>query len=108
MVRKLELLEHETGDLILDERIKHPRDNTLTSTVSFNEEMVFGVESADVSMEEETGEYVLGEYAAGEYEQGEYTPQSAEYAPHGGGFGGHEPDNFAGHLPMNFRISDEV
>ena len=43
MVHKLELLEHETGDLILDSIV--PKHDTLLSSASL--EMVFGVDARE-------------------------------------------------------------
>ena len=85
----LQLLEKDTGSLIIhdsDEDLTTNdtrKDTTLTSNVSVNEEVVFGVESADVSFEE-----------AGLNCEGSYRVT--------------EPDIPEQHVPLNFRISDEV
>ena len=85
----LQLLEKDTGSLIIhdsDEDLTANdtrKDTTLTSNVSVNEEVVFGVESADVSFEE-----------AGLRCEGSYRVT--------------EPDISEQHVPLNFRISDEV
>ena len=86
----LHRLEKDTGSLIIhdsDEDLTTNdtlrKDTTLTSNISVNEEGVFGVESADVSLEE-AGLDCEGSYRVIE-------PQVSEP-----------------HVPLNFRISDEV
>ena len=86
----LQLLEKDTGSLIIhdsDEDLATNdtlrKDTTLTSNVSVNEEVVFGVESADVSFEEDGLNF-----------EGSYRVT--------------DPDIGDQHVPLNFRISDEV
>lgn len=83
----LRMLERDTGSLIIhdSEEEGNPirRDATLTSTISFNEEVVFGVESADVSLDEDSYQVTDPD----SYRESEVVDQ---------------------HVPLNFRISDEV
>jgi hypothetical protein len=82
----LRLLEQDTGSLIIhdsDEDLSAIKDATLTSNVSVNEEVVFGVETASLSFEED-----------GLLSEDSYRVTDPEIA---------EP-----HVPLNFRISDEV
>ena len=103
----LRMLEKDTGSLIIhdsDEDLATidslRKDTTLTSNISVNEVVVFGVESAEVSFEEDDVLEDEDSYRVGYGEDGSDCEDSYRVSA--------DPHIVDTHVPLNFRISDEV
>ena len=110
----LRLLEKDTGSLIIhdsDEDLAANdtlrKDTTLTSNVSVNEEVVFGVESADVSLEDD-GLNCEDSYRVEDEDSYRVADEDSYRVADEDSYRVTEPDIADQHVPLNFRISDEV